>query len=157
MLVPAFTGWGTPYWDPNARGLLIGLTRDSKKGHIARAALEGIALSVSTLVGLAQQALGNELGELAVDGGAAASDLLLQSQANSTGLNIRRPSNIEITAKGAALLAGLESGAITDLRQQINSTADRDEIFTPKIDSKERDTILSRWDNAVKRSLNWHA
>ena len=64
MLVPAFTGWGTPHWDPQARGVLVGLTRDSGRGHIARAALEGIALSVATLVDLAEQALGSGLGEL---------------------------------------------------------------------------------------------
>ena len=91
MLVPAFTGWGTPHWDPSARGLLIGLTRDSNRGHIARAALEGIALSVANLVCLAEQALGHSLGELAVDGGAAASNPLLEAQANSTGLQVRRP------------------------------------------------------------------
>ena len=69
MLVPAFTGWGTPHWDPLARGMMVGLTRDSNRGHIARAALDGIALSVATLVELAESALGKSLGELAVDGG----------------------------------------------------------------------------------------
>jgi len=156
MLVPAFTGWGTPHWDPSARGLIIGLTRDSRRGHIAKAALEGIALSVATLVQLAEQSIEHGLGELAVDGGAAASNSLLQAQANSTGLRVRRPINLESTAKGVALLAGLQSGIITDLKELVPSREEGAEIFTPKIGIPTRERWRARWDDAVKRSLQWH-
>ncbi len=156
MLVPAFTGWGTPHWDPSARGLIIGLTRDSKSGHIARAALEGIALSVATLVQLAEDSLGNKLGELAVDGGAAASNPLLQAQANTTGLEIRRPNNLESTAKGVALLAGVEAGAINDLKALVENKQTSSEVFMPNMDKVDREKLMNRWDEAVKRSLRWH-
>ena len=156
MLVPAFTGWGTPHWDPSARGLIIGLTRDSKKEHIAKAALDGIALSVATLVQIAEKAIGHRLGELAVDGGAAASNSLLQAQANSTGLRVRRPINLESTAKGVALLAGLQSGVIKDLSDLIPQREDGAEIFAPNIDVPTRDRWRAKWDKAVKRSLKWH-
>ncbi len=156
MMVPAFTGWGTPHWDPAARGMIIGLTRDSKKGHIARAALDGIALSVATLVNLGEITLGKHLEELAVDGGAAASDPLLQSQANTTGLKIRRPKNIESTARGVALMAGLQAGILKDLKDLLPQRESKGDIFVPKIDDYERKKLQARWDNAVKRSLNWN-
>ena len=156
MLVPAFTGWGTPHWDPLARGMMVGLTRDSSRGQIARAALEGIALSVATLVELAENALGKSLGELAVDGGAAASDPLLQAQADSTGLTVRRPANLESTARGVALFAGLQAGVVPDLQdlaQQRSVGADR---FEPQIDTSTRTAWRRRWNDAVTRSLGWH-
>ncbi len=155
MLVPAFTGWGTPHWDPEARGLLIGLTRDSDRRHIARAALEGIALSVATLVHLAETALGQGLGELAVDGGAAASDPLLQAQADSTGLRVRRPASLESTARGVALLAGVECGAVGDLRALQVQRVDGASVFMPQIDGPQRNRWRERWDDAVRRSLHW--
>ena len=156
MLVPAFTGWGTPHWNPEARGILVGLTRDSNRCHIARAALEGIALSVSTLVDLAEQALGHGLGELAVDGGAAASDPLLQAQADSTGLTVRRPASLESTARGVALFAGLQAGVVNDLNNLALHRRDGAQLFQPQCDAAERKAWRTRWDNAVTRSLNWH-
>jgi len=156
MLVPAFTGWGTPHWDPCSRGLIIGLTRDTRRGHIAKAALDGIALSVAKLVQLAEASIGHELGELAVDGGAAASDPLLQAQANSTGLRVRRPNNLESTAKGVALLAGLQAGVIDNLKELVPNSQEGSEVFASTIDNQTREHWLSKWDNAVKRSLNWH-
>jgi len=156
IFVPAFTGWGTPHWDPSARGLIIGLTRDTRKGHIAKAALEGIALSVATLVELAETSIGHELGELAVDGGAAASNSLLQAQANSTGLQVRRPVNLESTARGIALLAGVQAGIINDLKDLVSQRRIGAEIFTPTLDLLARQKWRSNWDEAVKRSLKWH-
>ena len=156
MLVPAFTGWGTPHWNPEARAILVGLTRDSNRCHIARAALEGIALSVSTLVDLAEQALGHGLGELAVDGGAAASDPLLQAQADSTGLTVRRPASLESTARGVALFAGLQAGVVNDLNNLALHRRDGAQLFQPQCDAAERKAWRTRWDNAVTRSLNWH-
>ncbi len=157
MLVPAFTGWGTPHWDPSARGLIIGLTRDSRKGHIARAALEGIALSVATLVELAAKSFGQSLGELAVDGGAAASNLLLQAQANSTGLTVRRPRSLESTARGVALLAGVQVGVISDLHKLEDKKEVDANYFRPTIDHETRRQWIDRWNKAVNRSLYWHA
>ena len=156
MLVPAFTGWGTPHWDPGARGLLIGLTRDSGRAQIARAALDGIALSVAGLVQLAEESIGHSLGELAVDGGAAASDPLLQAQANSTGLSVRRPAHLESTARGVALLAGVQAGVISDLRDLVSVREQQTEIFTPSMETEERQTWIKRWNDAVARSLRWH-
>ncbi len=156
MLVPAFTGWGTPHWDPSARGLLIGLTRDSCKGHIAKAALEGIALSVASLIELAQMALNKTLGELAVDGGAAASNYLLQAQANSTGLGVRRPTNLESTAKGVALLAGLQAGVIPDLQKLVLKRQENAELFIPNLSIDKRKQWHAKWNEAVNRSLKWH-
>ena len=156
MLVPAFTGWGTPHWDPHARGILVGLTRDSGRGHIARAALEGIALSVAPLVELAEQALGSGLGELAVDGGAAASDPLLQAQADCTGLTVRRPASLESTARGVALFAGLQAGVSSDLEQLATARRDGAELFHPQLDASQRNHWRTRWQDAVSISLGWH-
>jgi glycerol kinase len=155
MFVPAFTGWGTPHWNPEARGLIIGLTRDSRPGHLARAALEGIALSVATLVNLAEQAIGHNLRELAVDGGAAASDPLLQAQADSTGLKVRRPASLESTARGVALLAGVQCGLVSEIHQLSRSREVGAQLFSPQLDSQARKRWLERWDNAVRRSLDW--
>ena len=156
MLVPAFTGWGTPHWDPKARGLMVGLTRDSNRGHIARAALDGIALSVATLVQLAEAALGHGLGELAVDGGAAASDPLLQAQADSTGLTVRRPLNLESTARGVALLAGLQAEVIQELDNLVPEHNTGAQRFHPQMDPQQRNRWMERWNDAVNRSLRWH-
>ena len=156
MLVPAFTGWGTPHWDPKARGLMVGLTRDSNRGHIARAALDGIALSVATLVQLAEAALGHGLGELAVDGGAAASDPLLQAQADSTGLTVRRPLNLESTARGVALLAGLQAEVIQELDNLVPERNTGAQRFHPRMDPQQRNRWMERWNDAVNRSLRWH-
>tara|TARA_B100000700_G_scaffold328278_1_gene445600 strand:- start:372 stop:1880 length:1509 start_codon:yes stop_codon:yes gene_type:complete len=156
MFVPGFTGWGTPHWDPDARGLIIGLTRNTSKEDLARAALEGIALSVATLVKLAEESINHPLQELAVDGGAAASNPLLQAQADSTGLRVRRPLNIESTAKGAALFAGLQAGVISDLKDLTKSKSNEADTFHPKLDVSHRKKWLSKWEEAVKRSLEWY-
>ena len=156
MLVPAFTGWGTPHWDPKARGLLIGLTRDSQRAHIARAALEGIALSVATLIELAETALGQGLGELAVDGGAAASDPLLQAQADCSGLTVRRAASLESTARGVALLAGLQSGVIATLDNLYEQRRSGATLFSPDMSPDQRSGWRRSWTDAVSRSLNWH-
>ena len=142
--------------DPEARGLLIGLTRDSRPGHIARAALEGIALAVTTLTQLAEQALGQPLQELAVDGGAAASDLLLQAQADSSGVPVRRPDQLESTALGVALLAGLSAGCLSDLNAARQVRAAGSRRFDPALNKAERERWLKRWDSAVHRCLEWH-
>jgi glycerol kinase len=158
MLVPAFTGWGTPHWDPYARGLLIGLTRDTGPAQIARATLEGIALAVSTLVELAEQALGRPLQELAADGGAAAADLLLQAQADATGLPVRRRADLESTSRGVALLAGVQAGVLSGL-DAWSALADAEGArrFEPAIGADQRHHWRQRWRSAVERSLHWQA
>ena len=109
-VVPAFTGLGAPYWDPHARGAILGLTRGTTGAHIAHAALEAIALSSAELLSAMNADLATPILELRVDGGAARNDLLMQMQADFSGLPVLRPSNIETTALGAAHLAGLEAG-----------------------------------------------
>src|SRR4029077_10261867 len=108
--VPAFTGLGAPYWDPYARGAIVGLTRGSNAGHIARAALESIAFQSAELLQEMQADSGVRLSELRVDGGAAADDLLMQFQADLLGVPVVRPKVLETTALGAAYLAGLATG-----------------------------------------------
>src|SRR6185369_2423281 len=108
--VPALSGLGAPYWDPHARGTIVGLTRGSNRAHLARAALESIAFQTADLIEAMQQDAGHPLSELRVDGGAARNDLLLQFQADLLGVPVLRPANTETTAFGAASLAGLGAG-----------------------------------------------
>ncbi len=158
MLVPAFTGWGTPHWDPLARGLMIGITRDTDAAQLARAVLEGIALAVANLTRLAQEALGEPLAELAVDGGAAAADLLLQAEADATGLPVRRRADLESTGRGVALLAGVQAGVVQDLAawEEVPGEAPASR-FEPSIDPEEGRRWLARWQEALRRSLAWHS
>jgi glycerol kinase len=158
MLVPAFTGWGTPHWDPQARGLLLGITRDTDAAQLARAGLEGIALAVANLVELAEAALPAPLAELAADGGAAAADLLLQAQADATGLPVRRRADLESTCRGAALLAGVQAGVVPTLTawQQVPEEPPA-RRFTPAIPAEVGRQWLGRWQEALRRSLAWHS
>ncbi len=152
--VPALTGLGAPYWDAYARGAIIGLTRGSTQAHIARAALEGIAYQVYDIVG-AMEADANAKGkELRVDGGATSNNLLLQFQTDIFGFPVVRPNVQEITALGAAYLAGLAIGFwknIDELKNQwsINKT------FTPKMEIEKAEVLLKQWHKAVSRSTNW--
>ncbi|MEA5473401.1 glycerol kinase GlpK [Synechococcus sp. CCY9201] len=156
MLVPAFTGWGTPHWDPYARGLMIGLARDTSRGHVARAALEGIALAVATLVELAGDALNAPLQHLVTDGGAAASDPLLQAQADSTGLTVYRRSDLESTSRGVALLAGVMAGVVPGLEAWNQVPGEPPpRCFQPQLTPEQRHHWRQRWHEAVRRSLGW--
>ena len=105
---------------------------------------------------LAEQSLGTGLGELAVDGGAASSDPLLQAQADCTGLTVRRPASLESTARGVALFAGLQAGVISDLEQLATGRRDCAELFHPQMDAPQRNRWRARWQDAVSRSLGWH-
>jgi len=158
MLVPAFTGWGTPHWDPLARGLLLGITRDTDAAQLARAGLEGIALAVANLVQLAEAALPDPLAELAADGGAAAADLLLQAQADATGLPVRRRADLESTGRGAALLAGVQAGVVNALAAWCQVPEEPPaRCFTPAIPPAAGRQWLARWQEALGRSLAWHS
>lgn len=152
--VPGFVGLGAPYWDSNARGLLIGLTRGTNRAHIARAALESIAFQSCDLMQAMLQDSETELEGLRVDGGASANDLLMQIQADLLGTNVVRPTVLETTARGAAYLAGLATGVYQD-QKQLESFWERDREFVPQWDAQRRDAAYADWRRAVERSLNW--
>ncbi len=151
FLVPAFNGLGSPYWDAHARGTIVGITRGTNRAHIARAALESIALQSAELLIAMQQDAGVHLSELLVDGGASANNLLMQMQADLLGVPVLRPQHIEATAFGAAGLAAHSIG-IFQYAQRDDLDAD---VFQPKISRDEAQTRLARWRQAVDRSRAW--
>lgn len=153
-LVPAFTGLGAPYWDPYARGTIIGLTRGSTSAHIARAALEAIAFQSAELLEAMQKDAGAELSELRVDGGASRNDLMMQFQADILGVPVVRPKVTETTALGAAYLAGLAVGYWADT-DAIASGWAKDRIFEPQMSEDERLARMNDWKRAVSRSRRW--
>jgi len=148
--VPAFVGLGAPHWDSDARGLLTGLTAASGRAHIARAALEGIAYQTRELVEAMEADSGEKLKELRVDGGAAASDFLMQFQADILGKRIVRPADAETTALGAAYLAGLATGFFksTDELEQFWRA---DKTYEPRMASGQREDLFANWKKAVAR------
>ena len=149
-VVPAFAGLGAPYWDPDARGAILGLTRGSGRGHIARAILNGIAHQVADVVEAMAEDAGRDLAGLRVDGGAAANDLLMQLQADLLGSEVRRPTLLESTACGAAFLAGLAVGYFAG-PDDITSRWREDARFAPRLSESERDAARQQWKNAVRR------
>ena len=153
-LVPAFTGLGAPYWDPDARGTLLGLTRGTSKGHIARAALESIAYQSAELLEAMQKDAGEKLAELRVDGGATANDLLMQFQADLLGVPVLRPKVLETTALGAAYLAGLTVN-LWKSRDELASHWQLDRRFEPRMDRKIAQAKMARWREAVARTRGW--
>jgi len=153
-LVPAFTGLGAPYWDPNARGTMVGLTRGTTRAHIARAALESIAFQSAELLEAMQKDAGQSLMELRVDGGAAANDLLMQFQADLLGVPVVRPKVTETTALGAAYLAGLTT-ALWKSRDELAAHWKVDKRFEPRMERQEAEQRMRRWREAVSRSRNW--
>ena len=154
VLVPAFSGLGAPHWDQHARGALLGMTRGTSKAHIARAALEGIALQVTDVLESMQADSGVSLSELRVDGGASANNMLMQLQANLLGVQVVRPKNAESTALGAAYLAGLGVGYWSD-KEALAKQWETDRVFEPQMDESERQRVRSRWKGAVDRSRSW--
>ncbi|MGE0455256.1 MAG: glycerol kinase GlpK [Vicinamibacteria bacterium] len=153
-VVPAFVGLGAPYWDPYARGTIVGLTRDSKIGHIARAAVESMAYQSKDVLDAMQRDAGITLGQLKVDGGAAANNALLQFQADLLGVPVRRPAVAETTALGAAYLAGLAVGYWQDTADVTRNWA-LDREFTPSMSADDRAARHRRWQRAVERSRDW--
>ncbi|MFN0147603.1 MAG: glycerol kinase GlpK [Dehalococcoidia bacterium] len=151
-IVPAFTGLGAPYWDPHARGAILGLTRGTSRAHIARAALEAIALSSAELIEAMAGDLGAPLTELRADGGASANDLLMQMQADFSGIPVSRPANTETTAMGAAYLAGLGAG-VWDSREEVAALVAPDRRFLPATAGEERARRLASWRTEVGRVL----
>lgn len=153
-LVPAFVGLGAPYWDPYARGTIIGLTRGTTKAHIARAAVDSMAYQTRDLLEAMRQDSGLQLAELKVDGGASVNNALMQFQADVLGAKVRRPVVSETTALGAAYLAGLAVGYWKDTADVAGNWA-LDHEFTPGVDAKVRNQQYAGWQKAVKRSLDW--
>ena len=156
VFVPAFAGLGAPYWDPYARGAMFGLTRGTTAAHIARAALESIALQVADLVDELEREAALPLAELRVDGGAAADDLLLQMQADLLGRPVVRPAVTETTALGAAFLAGLAIGVWRD-EAEVAALWRAERRFEPAMAAADVAAIKSRWREAVARSRGWLA
>jgi glycerol kinase len=154
VFVPAFVGLGAPHWDPHAGGLIIGLRRDTKPGHIARAALESIAFQVADVLDAVQSETGTPLNALRVDGGAAVNDLMMQFQADLLGVPVVRPRVTETTALGAAYLAGLAAG-VWPSPQELQSKRQGDVRFEPRMDQEKRNSLRSRWQRAIERSKNW--
>jgi len=153
FMVPAFVGLGAPYWDPFARGTILGLTRGTAKAHVVRAAVEAMAYQTRDVVDAMQGDAGRALDELRVDGGAAVMDVLCQFQANLLGIPVRRPRQTETTALGAAFLAGLGAGVWTDADLADLWKLDRD--FEPAISRDQADTLQAQWRRAVERSRAW--
>jgi glycerol kinase len=154
VLVPAFAGLGAPHWDQYARGALVGMTRGTSRAHIARAALEGIALQAADVLEAMQSDSGLALSQLRVDGGASANNLLMQIQADVLGIRVVRPKNAESTAMGAAYLAGLAVGYWSDV-ESIGRQWQIDRIFDPEMESSERARVRSVWHRALDRSRDW--
>ena len=152
--VPAFAGLGAPHWNQDARGLIIGLTRGTGKAHIARAALESIAYQVADLSEAMRADSGIELKELRVDGGATKNDSLLQFQADVLRIPVVRSRVAETTALGAAYLAGLAIG-FWKSKEELKNHWQANKVFTPQMPSTKAEKLRERWNEAVKRALNW--
>ena len=153
-LVPAFTGLGAPYWDMYARGILVGLTRGTRREHITRAAQESIAYQVADLVHAMEADTGLPLGQLKADGGASRDAFLMQFQADILDREVRRPAIRETTALGAAYLAGLAAGVWSgtgELRRLWRC----DTAFSPAMPPEQRERLLEQWHRAVGRSRDW--
>ncbi len=152
VVVPAFTGLGAPHWDPWARGAVFGLTRGTTAAHLTRATLESLAFQTRDVLAAMEADAGQPLAALRVDGGAASNDLLMQFQADLLGVPVERPANVETTAWGAALLAGLaegvyglDSGAVWQAEAR----------FEPAMPEAERERLLRAWHRAVERTRGW--
>jgi glycerol kinase len=153
-LVPAFAGLGAPHWDSYARGTIVGITRGTTAGHIARAALESIAYQVTDLLDAMRIDAGIPLTELRVDGGASVNDTLMQFQADLLGVPVERPAVTETTALGAAYLAGLASGYWKSI-DEVSGQWRVDKRFEPRMPRREADALRERWSAAIGRSKAW--
>ncbi len=154
ILVPAFTGLGTPYWDPYARGVLIGLTRGVNKAHVCRATVEAICYQVKDLLESMRADTGLHIKEVKVDGGASVSNVMMQFQSDILAKPIFRPKNVETTALGAAFCAGLATGFWKD-KEEILDVWKVDKIFTTEMTSSKRHALYDQWKRAVERSKGW--
>ncbi len=151
VFVPALAGLGAPYWDAEARGLICGITRGTTRAHLARATLEAIAFQVDDLLRAMAEDLGSSVSRLRVDGGAAANDLLMQLQADLAQVPVERPKELESTARGAAMLAGVGAGLFSDGRAAAKMVK-IDRAFEVTMEQAERQSRLTAWHDAVRRA-----
>jgi glycerol kinase len=154
MVVPAFAGLGAPYWNPNARGAVLGLTRGSTDAHVALGTLRSLAYRSNEILGCMTADSGIPIERMRVDGGACASDLLMQFQADLLGVPVERPVVTESTAAGAAYMAGLATGVWKDLAE-LESHREIDRVFEPSMEASERSKLMHWWKKAVERTLDW--
>ncbi|MGZ4675376.1 MAG: glycerol kinase GlpK [Acidimicrobiia bacterium] len=154
MFVPAFTGLGSPHWDPYARGTVLGLTRGSGRAQLARAVVEAMAYETADVVDAVRAAAGIPLSELRVDGGASVMDVLCQFQADVLGVTVRRPAVAETTALGAAYLAGIAEG-VWPSPADAAAAWHEEAGFTPAMDPAEVESRMATWHRAVERSRSW--
>ena len=153
-VVPAFTGLGAPYWDPYARGTVVGLTRGVNRYHLIRATLESLAYQTNDLLLAMQKDSGIPITSLKVDGGAAKNNLLMQFQADISDVPVTRPECVETTALGAAYLAGLAVGYYKD-RDEILKNWKFGELFKPTFTAEEREKRTKKWHKAVRCAMDW--
>lgn len=154
VVVPAFSGLGAPWWDPYARGTIVGITRATTKNHIIRATLESMAYQTADVIYLMETETGIKVTELAVDGGASGNNLLLEFQSNILGIPVERPECIESTALGAAYLAGLATGFYSSVNQ-IKKNRKTEKIFEPYENEEWRNEKIIRWRKGARCSLEW--
>lgn len=154
--VPALAGLGCPHWDPDARGLIIGLTRRTTRAHLVRAALEAMAYQTRDVLELLRKEVHYPVKRLGVDGGAVRNDFLMQFQADMAGCEVERPRVTETTALGAAGLAGIATG-LWKTKEDFLKSRKADKIFKPKMGPKEAGRLYGRWQQAVQRARNWSA
>lgn len=153
-IVPAFSGLFAPYWRPDARGVIVGLTRFANRKHLARAVLESTAYQTRDVADAMVADSGVEITELRVDGGMTMNELLMQFQADMLGVEVHRPKNVETTATGAAFAAGLDSGFWDDLSVLSSQQGDF-KVWKPQREKEEVEALYRDWKRAIKRSLNW--
>jgi glycerol kinase len=156
-VVPAFVGLGAPHWDQRARGTIVGITRGTTREHLIRATLESIAYQARDVVECVSQDSGLDLRELRVDGGACENDFLMQFQADLLGVPVRRPPVLEVTALGAAALAGLAVGYWSDRSGLVEVTGKGATVFEPSMEADRRAALYAEWKRAVERSKGWEA
>ena len=154
--VPAFTGLGAPHWEPEARGTVVGLTRGTGRAHLVRAALEAMAYATHDVAEAMAADAGVRLPDLRVDGGAAANDWLMQFQADVLGLAVRRPAMVEMTARGAAGLAGLATG-FWESPEEFHAARPGETVFEPRSGPEEREALLAGWRRALAGARAWAA
>ena len=156
VFVPALTGLGSPHWDPDARGLIIGITRGTRREHLVRAALEAIAYQTLDVVRAMEKDTSIQLSELRVGGGAAQNDFLCQFQSDILGIPVVRPRHMETTAQGAAFAAGIAVG-LWDGVDTVSELWQEDRRFEPAMQPADRDSLLGDWNRAVERAKGWVA
>jgi glycerol kinase len=153
-VVPAFVGLGAPYWDPYARGAVLGITRGANKNHLVRATLESLAYQTNDLIQAMTDDLGSCLVSLKVDGGACANNFLMQFQSDVLDCKVERPVCIETTSLGAAYLAGLATGYWKN-KEDVLENWQVDRTFEPTMDAEKRKEVLEGWAKAVEKTRGW--